>query len=1576
MLRRACGALAERLEERRLLAGTIYVDANPGIGAHDGGSWDTAYADLQQALGAAVSGDTIKVADGTYKSTSTTDRTISFNLKDGVGIYGGYAGYGASDPEARDVTVSQTVLSGDIGTVGSNTDNSYHVVAATSVGSSTVLDGVTISAGNANGGGTNEKYGGGMLNISSSPTLANCTFEVNRATAYGGGICNLNSSSPTMTNCTFNQNTTINGFGGGGGMYNSSSSPSLIDCKFNNNKTDYDGGGIFNDSSLPTLTRCSFFGNEASNINPSTPTQGGGIYNTSSSPTLTNCTFRLNKATHGGGMLNESSSSPTLTNCTFTENSESGMENDILSSPTLTNCTFFENSATYGGGMNNFNHSSPILSNCIFSKNDAYDGGGMFNDAYSSPTLTNCTFSRNNAHNGGAIWAYNNSRPTLTNCIFSGNNATDGGAIYCYKSNVSLTNCVLSRNTAINGGTIYNDSSSPILTNCILWSNESTPIVDMNGSTTVTYCDIEGGYPGTGNINADPVFVRSPWIGPDGIWETNDDDYGDLRLRSMSPCLDKGLNSANNNSTDISGNPRILNTTIDLGAYEGSVSVMPKTLHVDVNAAGDNTGSSWANAFTSLQSAILAATDQDTIKIADGTYKPTSTTNRTISFVLKNNVGIYGGYAGFGAADPDARDVDAYPTILSGDIGVIGTNTDNSYHVVNATQVGSATVLDGVTIMMGKADGQSNDSRGGGILLLQSSLQLSHCVFLQNSAVRGGGVYSLDSSATLTDCLIKNNTAGNGGGMYINCTQSASPAAATLVRCDFMGNGAQTAPTLNEGGGGMVIANSSPILNDCTFMDNMVYCGTNAIGGGGGIINVSSSPRLIGCTFIRNTAYTVDRTNSYTCGGGILNTTSSTPTLVNCEFILNEAVSNDSSIDKLRGGGIYNNASSPIVTQCTFYGNKAHIKNTAAFRDGSGIFDEASSNPVLTNCILWNNGTRPILDYGSASKITYCDIDATLSDTGNINADPRFVRNPSYGIDGKWGTADDDFGDLRLRSNSPCIDAGNNSAVPAGITTDLDGLARFVDIPGVPDTGLGTAPIVDMGAYEKFIVGPTDILLSCSAVPEQQLAGTTVGTLSAVDADFSNPYTYELVGGEGGVDNGSFTIVGDALKTSAVFSFNSKNSYSIRVRTTDSDGLSVEKVFVITVDDVNEPPTDVALSSTNVPANQPIETAVGTLSGLDPDANDILTYSLVSGMGDADNACFAIVGNSLYTAKVFDLNRMNYSIRVRVTDAGGLFLEKALTLKVINLNKMPTSLTLSNGSVMEGQPAWTVVGVFSSTDPNDGDTATYSLVDGIGSEDNSSFVIVGNELRTNGVFSAASDSSYSIRARVTDSGGLYFTRIMTLEVTEAPKGSIKGTVYNDLDADGRVESGEKPLAKVQVYLDADNNGKYSSGELLAMTNSAGQYFFSGLNAGNYTVRLYKAPSGFRASSTTIGAGGIALGSGVNVDKQNLTLTQKALVSGTVFLDKNKNKKKDAGEGGLAGWTVFVDSDKDGVLDKNESRVLTDAGGNFSLNLPAGTFALGVVAKKGYKFSTPTTKTLSVTTKAGQVIGGKLFGVTK
>src|ERR1017187_5059952 len=289
--------------------GIAYVNIN-ATGSNDGATWANAFTSLQSALSVArtCTGITqIWIAKGTYKPG--TNRTDSFSMVNGVKIYGGFSGTETLLPQ-RNWTTNPTILSGDLNgddvitgsgatlSITNNSDNSYHVINNYNnrVTSTAVLDGFTISGGNASG--TN---GGGMLNISSSPTLANLTFSGNNASSDGGGIYNSGGSSPTLTNLTFSVN-------------NASV-----------------GGGIYKDRKSTRLTSVTFSGNNALN--------GGGMdIDLSSSPTLTNVTFSGNASHQGGGIFIGPNSSVSLTNVTMSGNSASILGGAIGNSGLTVNC--------------------------------------------------------------------------------------------------------------------------------------------------------------------------------------------------------------------------------------------------------------------------------------------------------------------------------------------------------------------------------------------------------------------------------------------------------------------------------------------------------------------------------------------------------------------------------------------------------------------------------------------------------------------------------------------------------------------------------------------------------------------------------------------------------------------------------------------------------------------------------------------------------------------------------------------------------------------------------------------------------------------------------------------------------------------------------------------------------------------------------------------------------------------------------------------------------------------------------------------------------------------------------------
>ena len=558
-------------------AAEVWVDSTGPVDA-------THFNTIQDGINAVDAGGTVHVAAGTYTLSTTINITKELSL----------LGAGAAT----------TIIDGS---------NSVQCIYTQGLTSATTIDGFTIQNGSS-------VMGGGIFNQSSSPTITNCRISNNAATLDGGGMYNDTFSSPTLTGCTFSSN--YSEYDGGGMYNNHYSDPSITGCTFDSNIALGDGGGMFNDYfCTPTINNCTFsnnlgnvYGGGMYNNYYSDPSitnsnfsnnivndDGGGMYNNYySDPSITGCTFESNTAINdGGGMYNDFHSSPNLTNCDFVSNNANsgasgihdggGMHNTRYSSPTLTNCTFESNSADWGGGMHNFSYSSPTLSECTFKNNTANSGGGggMNNTDNASPTLSECTFKNNTANSGGGIRNYNSS-PDVEKCIFDGNTGVEGGGIYNFGSSPILTNCIFYSNTAsLTGGGIYSHhesfltltnctlsgntavtsggglqnqgTSDALITNCILWNNTPDEIYNQVLSTsTVTYSDILGGCPGTGNIDEDPLFV--------------DACSHDYSLNEESPCIDAGKHT---NSPayggvvdDIENLSRPQGHVYDMGAYE------------------------------------------------------------------------------------------------------------------------------------------------------------------------------------------------------------------------------------------------------------------------------------------------------------------------------------------------------------------------------------------------------------------------------------------------------------------------------------------------------------------------------------------------------------------------------------------------------------------------------------------------------------------------------------------------------------------------------------------------------------------------------------------------------------------------------------------------------------------------------------------------------------------------------------------------------------------------------------------------------------------------------------------------
>jgi predicted outer membrane repeat protein len=449
---------------------------------------------------------------------------------------------------------------------------------------------------------------------------------------------------------------------------------------------------------------------------------------------------------------------------------------------------------------------------------------------------------------------------------------------------------------------------------------------------------------------------------------------------------------------------------------------------VDGDARGAGNGSSWANAFNSLQDALAAARQGSEVWVAQGVYTPDngagiSRGDRSASFGLKSGVAIKGGYAGVGEPNSNARDVKVYATILSGDLGrndLPGVDpcdlskqtsrADNSRHVLTAINVDGTAILDGVQVVGGYAEpadtggpAPASQSQGAGLYISSSELHLRACIFSGNwASVGGGAIYVTDGHAELTGCTLRANAAGDQGGAIDN-----------------------------EGGE--------------TWLTGCVICQNAAgISGGGAIWNSNGTLRLVNCTL---------NGNSSDYGGGAIANAGGGLYATNCCFHANYA--------KALAGAIYNFLSAKATLwDCTIAGNRQD--GYAGTVVCGPLLGQAPNELSITNCILWDGGDEIGNLAKSSIVVTRSDVRGGWFGVGNIDADPLFVA--PAGLDSIAGTEDDD---LRLGPLSPCIDMGDTTLLPAD-TADLD-VDGDVEEPLPLDLDgrrrvAGNA--VDMGAYE------------------------------------------------------------------------------------------------------------------------------------------------------------------------------------------------------------------------------------------------------------------------------------------------------------------------------------------------------------------------------------------------------------------------------------------------------------------------------------------------------------------------------
>ena len=300
---------------------TLFVDADLATGADDGSSWADAFRGtlaLQVALASTNGGELVFVAEGRYLPSAQGGRDASFELKDGVRLYGGFRG-GEADPDERpSLGEAPTVLSGDLAGndngIANTGENSFHVVRAMSSTVAALLDGVEVSGGNTNGSPV--WHGGGLLIQNNRKfEVRNCRFVRNRAFQTGGALY-ATFAELRVSDTYFASN--VAGFRGGAVQVGAMSNSSIDRCTFTENQAE-DGGALRISANISLLLANSLFYRNTATGNSG---KGGAILVESGlGARILGCTFVANVAAGGvGGAMNSFNSRPPVTNCIFWAN--------------------------------------------------------------------------------------------------------------------------------------------------------------------------------------------------------------------------------------------------------------------------------------------------------------------------------------------------------------------------------------------------------------------------------------------------------------------------------------------------------------------------------------------------------------------------------------------------------------------------------------------------------------------------------------------------------------------------------------------------------------------------------------------------------------------------------------------------------------------------------------------------------------------------------------------------------------------------------------------------------------------------------------------------------------------------------------------------------------------------------------------------------------------------------------------------------------------------------------------------------------------------------------------------------
>jgi hypothetical protein len=969
-----------------------------------------------------------------------------------------------------------------------------------------------------------------------------------------------------------------------------------------------------------------------------------------------------------------------------------------------------------GGGVYSSDSSSVIkLIYSLVSNNSATLGGGVYSQFF--VMLTNSTVSHNSANNnGGGV------------CVYE----------YDSYSSVIFTNSTVINNFAnANGAGVYlaaiTASFSINIYNSLFANGEK----NYYGNNIIRNSYIEGEDLSASNNNLNGVAIA-----PTSIFK----DYanGDYTLKNTSPAVNAGSNDLYTGTLgadkDLAGNARLLGSVttdvIDVGAYELQEEPFSpdenNILYVDKTANGTGKGSSWENSISELADALVWAklnykaswaTTPLQIYVAGGTYKPLyspkdgvdfgTDQTRDNTFLMVNNVEIYGGFAGIETALAD-RDLSvvANQTILSGDLGTANENTDNAYHVmVSAGEVGTAR-LDGFTITGGYANStdkyvvntkEAYSCSGAGIYNSESNPLYKNLIIKENSCSEsGGGMFSYSSTPNLQNVAIENNQAKDGGGMA-NQYHSYATLLNVLIKnnnASLYGNG-----LYNVDQSSATLTNSSIVGNKATIDNQTVVVPV-------GCASQNSSVTL------KNSIVWDDITGDFTAEYSLIKDKSNTDNGNIDATVLTDV---NIFIDPNNGDYTLKNTS-PALNAGS---NDLYTGTLGADKDLAGnarLFGSVTSDVIDMGAYEFQeNPFKPAPTTTYATQI-YAGDDKTIAELQVTGTAIKWYDAATAGSVVATTTSLVDATTYYASQTLDEVESTERVAVMAKRISDANqnrlAGSTVANLASTPTTGTIASWFTE--ATGGNALKSTDVLNTATYYVEQNNAGVlsnrvavtvdlapSITTLSPADdakgvtvtSNLVITFDENVVKGTGDINiynvtddyivetinvlGSNVTITDASVTINPIYNLDKSKTYAVQIAATafkDVKGNAfagiLDKTTWSFASELNLAPTAIALSASAINENVAAASIVGTLSTTDTDSH-AFTYSLVSGTGDTDNTAFTISGNDLKINVSPDFEtKASYSVRVRTSD-GILTLEKAFTITVNDVNEVPTVIAIT-----------------------------------------------------------------------------------------------------------------------------------------------------------------------------------------------------------------------------------------------------------------------------------------------------------